>query len=135
MAYSLEQLEQIYALCLDLPKEQRAPFITETCSRDPEMKEMLLRMLGHNQQAIEYFDQLQQTLARGIAEGAIAKFETGEMLGNYRILSFLAKGGMSNVYMAERADGHFEQQVVVKTLPAKKIKEDLVHQVQSADLN
>ncbi len=126
MAYSLEQLEHIYAQCLDLPQEQRTAFIIETCSNDPEIKEMLLRMLGHKQQAIEYFNQLQQTLARGMAEGAIPRFETGEMLGNYRILSFLAKGGMSNVYMAERADGHFEQQVVVKTLPAKMMQEDVV---------
>lgn len=128
MAYSLEQLEHIYAQCLDLPEEQRASFIAETCGNDPEMEEMLLRMVGHNQQAIEYFNQLQQTLARGMADVTIPGFETGEMLGNYRILSFLAKGGMSNVYLAERADGHFEQQVVVKTLPAKMIQEDLVHQ-------
>lgn len=128
MAYSLEQLEHIYAQCLDLPAEQRAPFISDACSNNPEMEEMLLRMLGHNHHAIEYFDQLQQTLARGMAEGAIPGLETGEMLGNYRILSFLAKGGMSNVYMAERADGHFEQQVVVKTLPAKMMQEDLIHQ-------
>ena len=128
MAYSLEKLEHIYAQCLDLPQDQRTAFIVETCSSNPEMEEMLLRMLNHNQQAIEYFNQLQQTLARGMAEGAIPRFETGEMLGNYRILSFLAKGGMSNVYMAERADGHFEQQVVVKTLPAKIMQEDVVHQ-------
>ena len=127
MAYSLEKLEHIYAQCLDLPQDQRTAFIVETCSSNPEMEEMLLRMLNHNQQAIEYFNQLQQTLARGMAEGAIPRFETGEMLGNYRILSFLAKGGMSNVYMAERADGHFEQQVVVKTLPAKIMQEDVVH--------
>ena len=129
MAYSLEQLEHIYAQCLDLPEEQRAPYIAKTCSNDPEMKEMLLRMLGINQQAIEYFNQLQQTLARGMSEGAMPGFVTGEMLGNYRILSFLAKGGMSNVYLAERADGHFEQQVVVKTLPAKMMQEDVVYQV------
>jgi serine/threonine protein kinase len=131
MAYSLEQLEHIYEQCLDMQKEERMAFIATACGNDHAMEAMLVNMLKHQQQAIEYFEQMQQTLARGLADGDLPRLETGEKVGKYRITRFLAKGGMSNVYLAERDDGHFEQQVVVKCLPAKALKhEDVLHQAE-----
>src|SRR5580692_1338492 len=36
--------------------------------------------------------------------------------GPYRAISLLGRGGMSAVYLAERADGQFQQQVALKVL-------------------
>jgi len=131
IAYSLEQLEHIYEQCLEMPEEERMPFIAEACGNNHALQEMLVNMLKHKQQAIEYFEQMQQTLARGLAVGDLPRLEIDEKVGKYRIVRFLAKGGMSNVYLAERDDGHFEQQVVVKCLPAKALKhEDALHQAE-----
>ncbi len=38
----------------------------------------------------------------------------GELIGPYRVLSALGRGGMATVYLAERADGEFEQRVALK---------------------
>jgi eukaryotic-like serine/threonine-protein kinase len=38
----------------------------------------------------------------------------GETVGRYRLIEPLGRGGMGVVYLAERADGRFEQQVAVK---------------------
>jgi len=40
----------------------------------------------------------------------------GERVGAYRILSLIGRGGMGEVYRAERADGQFEQQVALKLM-------------------
>jgi eukaryotic-like serine/threonine-protein kinase len=40
----------------------------------------------------------------------------GEVVGAYRLLAVLGVGGMGEVYLGERADGQFEQQVAVKLL-------------------
>ncbi len=40
----------------------------------------------------------------------------GTMVGPYRILHELARGGMGAVYLAERADGQFEQRVALKLI-------------------
>jgi serine/threonine-protein kinase len=40
----------------------------------------------------------------------------GRVVGAYRLLDELGEGGMGTVYLAERADGQFEQQVAVKLL-------------------
>ncbi len=41
---------------------------------------------------------------------------TGERIGPYRVLRTLGVGGMGEVYLAERADAEFEQQVAIKVV-------------------
>src|SRR3981189_3283987 len=40
----------------------------------------------------------------------------GERIGPYRVLRTLGAGGMGEVYLAERADAQFEQQVAIKVV-------------------
>ena len=42
----------------------------------------------------------------------------GDRLGVYRLSRLIGRGGMANVYLAERDDGQFEQQVAIKLLHA-----------------
>ena len=46
--------------------------------------------------------------------GAGAILIAGSQIGDWRILELLGSGGMSHVYLAERADGQFEQKVALK---------------------
>lgn len=43
-----------------------------------------------------------------------AELAPGEQVGLYRVVRELARGGMAIVYLAERADGEYEQQVALK---------------------
>jgi serine/threonine protein kinase len=40
----------------------------------------------------------------------------GDRIGPYRVLRSLGIGGMGEVYLAERADAEFEQQVAIKVV-------------------
>src|SRR5258708_12969412 len=40
----------------------------------------------------------------------------GDRIGPYRVLRTLGAGGMGEVYLAERADAQFEQQVAIKVV-------------------
>jgi tetratricopeptide (TPR) repeat protein len=40
----------------------------------------------------------------------------GDLIGSYRVLRTLGSGGMGEVYLAERADAQFEQQVAIKVV-------------------
>jgi serine/threonine protein kinase len=41
---------------------------------------------------------------------------TVDRIGNYRVLRTLGVGGMGEVFLAERADAEFEQQVAIKVV-------------------
>src|SRR5688572_4588981 len=51
---------------------------------------------------------------QGIASRPADERCAGERIGAYRIVRLLGRGGMAPVYLAERADGVFTQQVALK---------------------
>ena len=51
----------------------------------------------------------------------------GDRLGAWRLLRRLGKGGMGAVHLAERADGHFEQQAAVKLIRGYPSPDTLAH--------
>jgi tetratricopeptide (TPR) repeat protein len=60
----------------------------------------------------------------GIAE---TELDEGDRLGVWRLLRRLAQGGMGAVYLAERADGHFEQRAAIKLIRGLPNTEMLAH--------
>ncbi|TWB46312.1 serine/threonine-protein kinase [Nitrospirillum viridazoti] len=50
-----------------------------------------------------------------------ASLAPGQRVGAYRVIGVIGRGGMGEVYRAERADGHFEQQVALKLIRREAI--------------
>src|SRR5690606_38801384 len=46
-------------------------------------------------------------------------------VGPYRIVGEIGRGGMGVVYLAERADGHFEQRVAIKLIDSSDADDPL----------
>lgn len=70
-------------------------------------------------------------LATGLLEGFAADAPApdsivGKRIGPWRLVKELGHGGMGRVYLAERADGQFEQQVALKLLFAGPQSDDLL---------
>jgi eukaryotic-like serine/threonine-protein kinase len=59
--------------------------------------------------------------------GAETELDEGDRLGAWRLERRLAKGGMGAVYLAERADGHFEQRAAIKLIRGVPNAEMLTH--------
>lgn len=53
-----------------------------------------------------------------LAFGPGIEFVCGMVVGNYRIVKEIGRGGMGAVYLAERSDGVYEQRVALKVLHA-----------------
>ena len=115
-----QRLESIIDYTLDLPSEKRTQFLIETGKHDEAIKTLLLELWYAGKQADKILDQqfieavaqaaeqLQSTEIRG------PSIEKGSRLGDYVVGPKIGSGGMSTVYMAERADGHFQQRVALK---------------------
>ena len=60
-------------------------------------------------------------------EAAPAELGVGDVLGAWRLVGELGVGGMGAVYLAERADGHFDQRAAIKLIRGIPLPETFVH--------
>jgi eukaryotic-like serine/threonine-protein kinase len=113
---SWRQVKALLAQVLEEPPEQRRALAEQLSGDDAAMREELLSLLA----ATENDATLQALPAELALQALQAHMDqprwAGRRAGPWRIVSLIARGGMGEVYRAERADGQFEQQVALKLL-------------------
>src|SRR5262245_37407738 len=116
-----EQWQQVRALfeeALNLEPSARAEFIASTWNGDEKIRAQVLQMLDDYVEADGF---LEKPLAINLSSlgGSDESLQAiGRMVGPYRIMHEIGRGGMSVVYLAERADDFYSKQVAVKLLSA-----------------
>jgi len=117
----VEQLSALFEQALSVPRERRADFVRQVCGGNTELRRELESLLDAEGSAAEYFDELADGVVSpayaALADAATAgpRWE-GRRVGAYRLVREVGRGGMSRVFLAERADGEFEHQVALKLL-------------------
>jgi serine/threonine-protein kinase len=96
---------------LDLPPERRDAWLQELEATQPAIAIDLRQLLAVQTDSFGSF-----LSGQALPSGELGHSYQGEVIGNYRVLRELGSGGMAVVYLAERADGHFEQHVALKIL-------------------
>ena len=113
-------IERVLDQALAREPEQWQAVLDASCSNDPELRaevESLLRQAG-NAQSFLASPPLAMAAAI-VAEsraGSPDAIAAGRRIGAYRLIREVGRGGMSRVFLAERADGQFEQRVALKLL-------------------
>ena len=108
------QLDLLLERALDLPPEARSALIERECAHDPALKAEALALVGQLETRGDMFDLDAQAAASG--DESRSRFALGTRVGAYRVIDVLGRGGMGEVYLAERADGQIEQTVALKVL-------------------
>ena len=103
------RMEALFAACLELPPEERIPYL-DSAAGDAAMRHEVLSLLEAH--AIrgpidDIADRLGETPAGPAAP---------QRVGPYAVIQLLARGGMGSVYLAERADGQFRHRVALKLI-------------------
>ncbi len=103
---------------LELPPEGRDAFLSDVCALDEELRNEVEELLAGAGTAGDF-------LERPIVPSAQASPTPRQRIGPWRLVSELGRGGMSVVYLAQRADGAYRQQVAVKLLLQSAFAPDL----------
>ena len=113
-------IEPILDAALELPREKRKAFIERECAANPSLRREIEEILVGAEQGGGFLDSSAAAFAAGLvaAEALADESESlrGVEVGAYRLIHELARGGMGTVYLAERADGQFEQRVALKLI-------------------
>ncbi len=113
------QIDGFLDRALDLPAGERAAFLERQCPTG--LRADVERMLA------EMTDEAADTLEQGAFRGPLAfqmareiqssrPLEEGDQVGAFQVIRELGRGGMAVVYLADRVDGAFRQQVALKVM-------------------
>ncbi|MGA9333590.1 MAG: serine/threonine-protein kinase, partial [Rudaea sp.] len=121
-----DRLKTLFAQSLDLPESERTAWLERECADDAELRADVARLLAQRQKAAAVFsgDAL-ALLGRLLPEDTPADVRLGDAIGPYRLQQVLGTGGMGRVYLAERADGEFQQHVALKLIRSECITPEL----------
>jgi len=109
-ATAWERVEAILDLALDAPPEERSAVLDRECGIDEALRRQVERLLKAADGADDFLEAPVEAWIGEDAEPVAAP----ERAGPYRLCSVIGRGGMGEVYLAERADGQFEQKVAIK---------------------
>lgn len=109
MTNAKKSLDDIVREARALAPSEQVSFIKEACAADQALFESVTREVASSPgwadlRAAEYRDS---------SETSNSDF-LGERVGPYRVLRMLGEGGMGAVFLAERDDGQFRQEVAIK---------------------
>jgi TolB-like protein len=121
-----EEAERLFERALALEPEGRTAFAEDACRGDPQLHQELMSLLAQAEAGEEFFDLLTNAVfSASFSSGGRQHLppqppdpdlHVGEVIGEYRILSLIARGGMGTVYRAH--DTRLARDVALKFLPA-----------------
>ena len=110
-----ERWDRVHAVlqaALDLDPSTRPKYLDEVGRQDAALRREVESLLA----SVDGPGRFDALVGRFVAPEPAG--QVPERIGAYRPVRLLARGGMGAVYLAERADGAYDQRVALKVLPA-----------------
>ncbi len=129
------QIDALFQEALDLPADERPALLERSCVGDAELRsavEKLLRSTEDTVPMLEPGGALRGPLWDKVAEELLPPEAAapGRRVGPYRVVREIGSGGMAEVYLAERADEQFEQQVALKLIQPGRLNAETVRRFE-----
>lgn len=107
------RIEQLFAELVDLTVPEQQDHLARTCADDAEVRAQVERLLRAHADVGGFLEELDADRASALIDSSDAEV-IDLRLGPYRVMREIGRGGMGAVYLAERADGSFDQRVALK---------------------
>ena len=109
-----QRCEELFHAAVALPDEEREAFLQRSCADDPQLRAEVERLLAAHARAGDFISS-PAIAAAGEWSGTDESW-VGRLVGPYRVVREIGRGGMGAVYLAERADGQYEHRVALKVI-------------------
>ena len=110
-----QQVKAIFNSAINYRPEERGVFISEACSGDELLRSEVESLIASHERTGAFIDQPAFEMAASLLVDDGSELKPGQTIGSYEILSFISRGGMGEVYLAE--DKRLGRKVALKLLP------------------
>lgn len=111
------KISEIVETALEKNETERSAYLTQVCGEDTGLRHEIESLLSFESTGEpDIFDQNQLKAFLSDENDTVTNSYIGKQIGKYKTIRLLGEGGMGAVFLAERTDGEFEQQVAVKLL-------------------
>jgi eukaryotic-like serine/threonine-protein kinase len=108
------QVEELLEAALEREPAERGSLLDRACAGDAELRREVESLLIHSAPSEDFIEAPAYVFAADLIAGPPHEQLENQQLGPYKILRELGRGGMGSVFLAERSDGEFQQQVALK---------------------
>ncbi|HEY5073985.1 MAG TPA: serine/threonine-protein kinase [Pyrinomonadaceae bacterium] len=130
--HDMQQLEDLFHEALELKAAERADFIERVRTSNSDLGAAVESLIAAHERPDALIDAVAYEAAAGVIAEVPPALVAGQLVGHYKIIKPLGKGGMGEVYLA--GDTKLDRKVALKLLPAEftNHKERLRRFVQEA---
>jgi non-specific serine/threonine protein kinase/serine/threonine-protein kinase len=112
-----QKIEELLDAALELAPAERSGFLDERAVGEPQLRREVESLLACEERVGGFLGAPALAFSADLFEMRDAMdARVGQEIGHYRILREIGRGGMGAVFLAQRADGEFRQQVALKVV-------------------
>ncbi|MEM9386649.1 MAG: serine/threonine-protein kinase [Pseudomonadota bacterium] len=107
-----QRVQDVFFDALEQPEHRRREFIAQRCGENDGLAQEVLSLLEAHDKGGTFLEGFGEAAESLLADGLVR----GDAVGPFRVLETIGRGGMGTVWLAERTDGEFQQQVAIKLI-------------------
>jgi eukaryotic-like serine/threonine-protein kinase len=116
-----QKVKEIFQSALDRAPDERSAFLTTACGGDESLREEVESLIAAHEKDGSFIDSPAYEAAVELIVNEKAELKPGQVIGSYEIISFISRGGMGEVYLAQ--DQRLGRKVALKLLPSTVTKD------------
>src|SRR2546426_2632063 len=116
-----QKVKEIFHSALERAPGERSAFLSDACGQDEELRKEVESLIASHERSGEFIDSPAYEAAAELIVHDKAQLRPGQSIGSFEIISFISRGGMGEVYLAQ--DRRLSRKVALKILPASFTKD------------
>ena len=116
-----QQIQKLFDEAAELKPSEQSRFLTERCGQDHELRQEVESLLAQLDAQDHHLKDAVQASANQITD---TSSWIGKSIGAFEIVKKIDDGGMGSVFLGQRQDKEFTQQVAIKVLRSSLVSKD-----------